>query len=153
MPKTKLQNFIFTVMMAFLMVYAMICYNIAIATGGMTNQVFIMAFQEMIVMWPIAIILELFVVEKIAHNLTFRLVDSQTDHSFHITIILCSLIVCLMCPIMSFIATFLFKNAGIHFIAVWLQTTVINFPMALGWQIFFAVPFIRKIFGKIFVNE
>ena len=41
MPKTKLQNFIFTSMMAFLMVYAMICYNIAIATGGMTNQVFI----------------------------------------------------------------------------------------------------------------
>ena len=59
MPKTKLQNFIFTSMMAFLMVYAMICYNIAIATGGMTNQVFIMAFQEMIVMWPIAIILEI----------------------------------------------------------------------------------------------
>ena len=71
MPKTKLQNFIFTSMMAFLMVYAMICYNIAIATGGMTNQVFIMAFQEMIVMWPIAIILELFVVEKIVQSLTF----------------------------------------------------------------------------------
>ena len=153
MPKTKLQNFIFTSMMAFLMVYAMICYNIAIATGGMTNQVFIMAFQETIVMWPIAIILELFVVEKIAQSLTFRLVDSQADHLFHITIILCSMIVCLMCPMMSFIATFLFKNAGIHFIAVWLQTTVINFPMALGWQIFFAGPLIRKIFRQIFVNE
>ena len=112
-----------------------------------------MAFQEMIVMWPIAIILELFVVEKIAQSLTFRLVDSQADHLFHITIILCSMIVCLMCPMMSFIATFLFKNAGIHFIAVWLQTTVINFPMALGWQIFFAGPLIRKIFRQIFVNE
>ena len=66
----------------------------------------------MIVMWPIAIILELFVVEKIAQSLTFRLVDSQADHLFHITIILCSMIVCLMCPMMSFIATFLFKNAG-----------------------------------------
>ena len=28
MPKTKFQNVIFTLMMAFLMVYAMICYNI-----------------------------------------------------------------------------------------------------------------------------
>lgn len=28
MPKTKFQNVVFTLMMSFLMVYAMICYNI-----------------------------------------------------------------------------------------------------------------------------
>lgn len=36
MPKTKLQNVFFTIMMAFLMVYAMICYNISLSIGGMT---------------------------------------------------------------------------------------------------------------------
>ena len=30
MPKTKFENFILTVIMAFIMVYAMICYNIAL---------------------------------------------------------------------------------------------------------------------------
>lgn len=30
MPKTKFQNIVFTLMMSFLMVYAMICYNIAL---------------------------------------------------------------------------------------------------------------------------
>ena len=30
MPKTKFQNVIFTLMMAFLMVYAMICHNISL---------------------------------------------------------------------------------------------------------------------------
>ena len=30
MPKTKLQNVIFTIIMAFVMVYAMVCYNISI---------------------------------------------------------------------------------------------------------------------------
>ena len=33
MPKTKLQNVIFTIIMAFVMVYAMVCYNIAIDKG------------------------------------------------------------------------------------------------------------------------
>ena len=30
MPKTRLQNIIFTLIMAFVMVYAMVCYNIAL---------------------------------------------------------------------------------------------------------------------------
>ena len=66
MPKTKLQDFIFTLMMAFVMVYAMVCYNIAMDMGGMTNQVFLLAFHEMPIMWPIAVILEFFIVGKLA---------------------------------------------------------------------------------------
>ena len=45
MPKTKFQNVIFTLMMAFLMVYVMICYNIALNRGDMTNEVFIPRFS------------------------------------------------------------------------------------------------------------
>ncbi len=45
MPKTKFQNVIFTLMMSFLMVYAMICYNIALNIKGMNNQVFL-GFQR-----------------------------------------------------------------------------------------------------------
>ena len=129
MPKTKLQNVIFTIIMAFVMVYAMVCYNIAIDKGGMSNQIFLLAFHEMPIMWPIAAILEFFVVEKLSKFLAFR-------------------IVCLMCPVMSFIATALFKHPGSEIIAQWLQTTVINFPMALCWQIFFAGPLVRNVFGK-----
>ena len=40
MPKTKFQNIVFTLMMSFLMVYAMICYNIALNIHGMENHVF-----------------------------------------------------------------------------------------------------------------
>ena len=46
MPKTKLQNVIFTIIMAFVMVYAMVCYNIAIDKGGMSNQIFLLAFHD-----------------------------------------------------------------------------------------------------------
>ena len=77
MPKTKFQNVVFTLMMSFLMVYAMICYNISMNIGGMTNQVFLMAFHEMIIMWPAAFILEFFLVDHLAHKLAFCMVTPQ----------------------------------------------------------------------------
>lgn len=47
MPKkSRLENILFTLVMAFVMVYAMVCYNIAIDKGGMTNEVFLLAFHE-----------------------------------------------------------------------------------------------------------
>ena len=146
MPKTKLQDFIFTLMMAFVMVYAMVCYNIAIDMGGMTDQVFALAFHEMPIMWPIAVILEFFIVGKLASALAFRFMTPQ-DKPLFITCAISSMIVCIMCPVMSFIATVLFKGVSSQLIAAWLQTTVVNFPMALCWQIFFAGPAVRNIFG------
>ena len=65
MPKTKLQNVIFTIIMAFVMVYAMVCYNIALDKGGMSNEIFLLAFHEIPIMWPVAFVLELFVVEHL----------------------------------------------------------------------------------------
>ena len=81
MPKTKFQNVIFTLMMAFLMVYAMICYNISLNIGGMSNQVFLMAFGEMKIMWPVAFVLEFFIVDNLAHKLLFVLSHLKTDLS------------------------------------------------------------------------
>jgi len=150
MPENKLENFVFTVIMAFLMVYAMICYNIALNIGGMQDTVFLMALGELKIMWPAAIILEMFVMERPVMALTNRVVTKEMPFIF-ILLIRCSLTVCLMCPTMSLIATLLFKNyqsAGL--ISVWLQTAAMNFPMALFWQIFFAGPAGRWIFRKLF---
>lgn len=148
MPKTKLQNIIFTLIMAFVMVYAMVCYNIALDKGGMTNEIFLLAFHEIPIMWPIACILEYFVVEKLSQKLAFRMV-SPADKPIFITLAISSMIVCLMCPVMSFIATCLFMHPGSQIIALWLQKTVQNFPMALCWQIFFAGPGVRNAFGFV----
>ena len=60
MPKTKLQEVVFTILMVFVMVYAMICYNIALNMGGMSNIVFLNAFHELVIMGPIAFILDFF---------------------------------------------------------------------------------------------
>ena len=61
--KTKFQNIIFTLIMAFIMVYAMICYNISLNKGQVSNEVFLLAFHEMVIMWPAAFVLDVFAVE------------------------------------------------------------------------------------------
>ena len=71
MPKNKFQEVIFTIMMVFVMVYAMICYNISLNMGGMSNEVFLAAFHELIIMGPIAFILDFFLVGPIAKKKAF----------------------------------------------------------------------------------
>lgn len=150
MQKSKFQNFIFTAVMAFVMVYAMVCYNISLDKGGMSNKIFLLAFHEIPIMWPAAIILELLLAERLAAKLAFRFV-SPDDRPIIITLAMSSMIVCIMCPIMSFIAVCLFMHPGSEIIAMWLQKLVQNFPMALCWQIFYAGPAVRnlmKLFEK-----
>ena len=153
MPKNTFQEVIFTILMVFVMVYAMICYNISLNIGGMTNEVFLSAFHELIIMGPIAFILDFFIVGKLAKAKAFKIVDVKKDNPFHLVLAISFVSVILMCPLMSLAATILFKNAGSQIIAVWLHTTVLNFPMALCWQIFFAGPLVRFIFGLIFREE
>lgn len=147
MQKSKLQSFIFTCVMAFVMVYALVCYNIGIDKGGLSNEVFLLAFHEIPIMWPIAVILEMFVVEKLAVKLAFRFVDPKQSSPFMVTVAISSMIVCLMCPTMSLIATILFSGVDSQIVANWIQKLALNFPMALCWQIFFAGPFVRNLFA------
>lgn len=146
--KSFLQNLIFTAVMAFVMVYAMVCYNIAIEMGGMSNRIFLIAFHEIPIMWPIAIILEMFVFEKLA----FRFVTPGKDSPVFITLGISTMIVCLMCPAMSLIAALLFAHPGSQVVAVWLKKLTLNFPMALCWQVFFAGPGVRNFF-KLFEKK
>ena len=43
MPKNRVQTAIFTIMMVLVMVYGMICYNITLEVGGLSNFVFLAA--------------------------------------------------------------------------------------------------------------
>ena len=152
MPKTLLEKVVFTIVMATIMVYGMIVYNVALNTGGVTNATFLMALHEMPIMVPVACILEFFVVEKLATALAFTFMR-PTDRPQFITYAISLMIVAIMCPVMSLIATILFKNAGSQFVAVWFQTTFMNFPVAFFWQLMYCGPLIRFLFGKMFPEK
>ena len=119
----------------------------------MSNAVFLNAFHELIIMGPIAFILDFFLFGSLSKKLAFRIVTPGVDKPIMLILAISSITVCLMCPSMSLAATLLFKQAGKEVIAVWLETTVLNFPMAFFWQIFFAGPLVRRIFGLIFKEK
>ena len=154
MPETKFQDFVYTLIMAFLMVYVMVCYNISIHTGGLSNFVFIEAFKELPFMWIVAIILEFFLIGKVAHNLTFKVLDPKKTPSIIISYGISIVIVSFMCPIMSLIATIFINKPSLDiFISSWLQSMVLSFPMAMCFQLFYAWPIVRFIFNLIFKNK
>ena len=125
----------------------MVVYNIALNTGGVTNATFLMALHELLIMVPVAFILEFFVVGKLAPMLAFK-VMKPTDRPQFITYAISICICCIMCPIMSLVATILFKDTKTF--GVWVQTWALNFPMALLYQLFYCGPFVRLIFRTIF---
>ena len=153
MPKNKFQEVIFTIIMVFFMAYAMICYNIVLNTGAMTNQVFLSAFHELTFMGPIAFVLDFFIVSKLAFACANRMVDFRSCHPFSMILAISVASVAFMCPMMSFFATLFFKHAGNQFIAIWLQTTFMNFPVAFFWQLIYAGPIVRFIFRHIFPEK
>ena len=104
MPKNKFQEVIFTIIMVFFMVYAMICYNISLNIGGMSNEVFLSAFHELIIMGPIAFILDFFIVSKLAFMCAARMVDFRNCHPFSKILAISVPSVAFMCPLMSLAA-------------------------------------------------
>ncbi len=153
MPKNKFQEIIFTLLMVVGMVYAMVVYNIALSRGGLTDATFIMALHELPLMGLIAFIVELLVVGNIVKMLAFSMIDPREEKGYVIKLVISAITVCLMCPIMSMIATLLYQEPGQQLFSSWVTTAVFNFPMALLWQIFFCGPTVRLIFSKIFKPE
>lgn len=147
MPKNKLEEVVFTAIMATIMVYGMIVYNVALNTGTVSKMTFLAACHELVFMAPIAFVLEFFVVSKIAGKLAFT-VMRPTDRPQFITYAISICICCIMCPAMSLIATVLFKE-NVSF-GTWVQTWAMNFPMAVCYQMFYCGPFVRLIFRLIF---
>lgn len=147
MPKNKFQDVVFTAIMATIMVYGMIVYNVSLAMDGVSNAAFLAALHELPIMAPIAFILEFFIVGKIARKLAFT-VMRPTDRPQFITYAISICICCIMCPVMSLIATILFKDTKTF--AVWVQTWGMNFPMAILYQMFYCGPLVRLIFRCIF---
>ena len=60
------------------------------------------------------------------------------------------MIICIMCPIMSLVATLLFKEPSF---GTWAHTFGRNLPMAFFWQMFYCGPLSRLIFRTLFKKQ
>ena len=149
MPKNKFQDVVFTIIMATIMVYGMVVYNIALNTGTVDGTTFIAALHELPIMVPVAFILEFFIVGRLARLLAYT-VMKPTDRPQFITYAISICICCIMCPVMSLVAIILFKEPSF---GMWVKTWAMNFPMAILYQMFYCGPFVRLIFRAIFERK
>lgn len=154
MPKTKGQKVLFSLLMSFVMVYGMEVYNNAIINKGLTNALFLLPFGEVVLLMIAVIVLETFIGGPLARKMAFRLVNPAKDRPIAVIIVIQIMTVCMMCPMMSFVATLVFKGGMSNQVfSKWIQTVAINFPMAFCWQIFVAGPLVRTIVARTFRNQ
>lgn len=140
MPQNTFQRIIFTAVMAIFMTYGMIVYNISTSLGQMSDIIFAEALHELVIMAPIAFLLELLIADALAHRIAF-----SDDRPAFIAAAISFCICCIMCPIMSLIATIMFKEPSL---AVWIQTWALDLPCALLWQLCFCGPIVRFLFRQ-----
>lgn len=149
MPQTKKQEIVYTVMMVWVMVYGMVCYNIALDVGGMQNFIFAAALSELPIMGVIGFLLDTFLVGPTAMRIATGWFTPGEDKQVFLVAAISCLSAWMMCPLMSFFATLFFKDShNANFFAMWVQTTAMNYPTAFLWQLCGAGPLVRFVFGK-----
>jgi hypothetical protein len=147
MELTKMQKPVFSLLMALFMVYGMETYNHIIA--GNPNS-FAIPFLELVGLMAVVILLQELIGGPIARKIAFKVVQPAQNKPLKVTIAVQIATVCLMCPMMSFVATVIFKaNIDMPLLQKWLTTFILNFPMAMFWQLLVAGPIVRGVVKKI----
>ena len=111
MPQTKKQEIVYTVMMVCVMVYGIVCYNIALDVGGMQNFIFAAALSELPIMGVIGFLLDTFLVGPTAIRIATGWFTPGEDKQVFLVAAISCLSAWMMCPLMSFFATLFFKDS------------------------------------------
>ena len=154
MPKTKFQNFIFTLMTAVLMAYFMIVYSVAINSAeGLINNTFLIALKEFPKEGIIVFLLAFFIANPIAKKLAFRIVNPKEDNKMFVILSIQTFTVLIMVGLMSVYALFAQHLINNNIICNYIVLYCKNFLMAYPLQIFFVGPFVRNTFKLIFKKQ
>lgn len=152
MPRTKLQDYVFTAIMVTFMVYCMTFYNHALAEG-LTYDCFL---QALVHMWPeaaAAFLIVRLVANPLVGHLLPLIIDVKTSKKTMIAIVRAGCTAFIMCPCMTLFVTILYHGFTSDWLLLWLPKIVVNFPFALFLQIFYLGPLVRIIFQLIFKKQ
>ena len=98
MPKTKFQEFIFTLITSGCMIFIMGVYNVAIHTGGLQAATFKHALHSFPLEWFIGLLCAFFIASKTSKYFAFRVAKS-TDRPIFIILCIQTFTVCTMVPL------------------------------------------------------
>ena len=143
MPKTKFQEFIFTLITSGCIIF--------IHTGGLQAATFSHALHSFPLEWFIGFLCAFFIASKTSKYFAFR-VAKPTDRPIFIILCIQTFTVCTMVPLMSLLGTIESSGITSNLIFIWLQTICLNFIIAYPLQILVVGPFCRFVFRHLFVS-
>lgn len=176
MPQNKFERAVFALITVIITVHAYVFYSLYVVNGSLlmslnestgvleavAKQGGVYMLGRMCPIWSIIIIefilaytLEMLMGSPCSFKLASKAFDMKsTNPVIFETAIICAT-VALMCPAMSFLASFLYYPyyQGFNiltFLANWLKLVCLNFPFAFFTQLFFIQPFVRTVFKAIF---
>jgi len=148
MGKNKKENFIFTLICCALMVLGMALYN-GILSNGFNSSLFIGILIPYVPIFCIALILDWFLIGKLAKGLVAKIVNDN-DPMLKKVLFISFFMVCGMCFCMSLIVSIIHMSSASQFPLQFVKTLGINFIFALPLQLIIVGPIARGIFFKIY---
>ncbi|MBN1075479.1 DUF2798 domain-containing protein [Clostridium botulinum] len=152
MGQTKLQKFIFTLMMCFGMVLGMTIYNMLL-NEGFHSQFFNNLLKDFWLGFIVALLLDVFIVGKIAKPIALKIVKPNNETKpikIILTISLCMVIGMVIFMSMYGAITAVGFNSGA--LKIYPLCIIRNFIMALPLNMLIVSPVVRLSFNKVFSN-
>lgn len=179
MPQNQFQRVIYAVLTVIVTVHAFVFFSLYVVNGsffsslsatgsvidGINNNGGILLcnvkmpiYAVVIIEFVLAVLLEVFIGGPLSFKLASKVFDPKTTHPVLFETAIISATVAIMCPLMSFIAAFLYYPYFQGFnmltlLANFLKLVCFNFPFAFFSQLFFIQPLIRTVFKLIFVRK
>lgn len=179
MPTNQFQRMVFAFLTVLVTVHSYVFYSLYVVNGStfleITGETSVLsAINQMggvymcgrnVPIWVVVIVefilaytLEIIMGSPLSFKLASKVFNPCETHPVLFECAIISATVGLMCPAMSFIASFLYYPYYMGFnmftlLANWLKLVCLNFPFAFFSQLFFIQPFIRTVFKAIFVRK
>ncbi|WP_297712539.1 DUF2798 domain-containing protein [Clostridium sp.] len=150
MGQTKLQKFIFTLMMCFCMVLGMTIYNMILNEGFHSNLLNNL-LKEFWLGFIVALLLDIFIVGKLAKPIAFKIVKPNKEtKQIKIILAISSCMVIGMVLFMSMFGAIIAAGFNIDALKLYPLCIVRNFVVALPLNLLIVSPIVRFLFTKIF---
>lgn len=150
MGQTKLQKFIFTLMMCFCMVLGMTIYNMILNEGFHSNLLNNL-LKEFWLGFIVALLLDIFIVGKLAKPIAFKIVKPNKEtKQIKIILAISSCMVIGMVLFMSMFGAIIAAGFNINALKLYPLCIVRNFVVALPLNLLIVSPIVRFLFTKIF---
>lgn len=152
MGETKFQKFIFTLMMCFCMVLGMTIYNM-ILNEGFHAQFFNNLLKDFWLGFFIALLLDIFIVGKIAKPIAFKIIKpTKTTKQIKVILAISSCMVVGMVLFMSMFGTIVAVGFNSTTLKIYPLCIARNFIVALPLNLLIVSPLVRISFNKMFSN-